>query len=61
MAIVDLRGIHYRSYVPQWNEGAGDEEYDPTTPGDADITPGGVDLGIIKYRAWEENELEDGE
>jgi hypothetical protein len=56
MPTVDLRGIHFRSYLPQFTQG-GDDDYDPIGPDDASITPGGVDLCIIKFRAWEDADL----
>jgi hypothetical protein len=53
---VDLRGIRFRAYSPQFDDDT--EEYDPVGPGDADETPGAVDLSAITIRAWEENELD---
>lgn len=58
MALVDLRGIHFRAYLPQWDQNIEDGTYDPVSPGNADITPGGIDLSIIKFRAWQQNDLD---
>lgn len=55
---VDLAGIRFRPYQPTFEDDAEAEAYDPPGPGDADETPGGVDLSCIAFRAWEENELD---
>ena len=58
---VDLRGIHYRAYLPQFDNELEDDAYNPAGPGDADTTNGAVDLSAIAFRAWEENDLELGD
>ena len=54
---VDLRGIHFRAYLPQFDEDIEDGDYDPVGPGDASITNGAIDLSAIAWRDWEENGL----
>lgn len=56
MPAVDLRGIHFRAYSPQFDDET--EEYDPVGPLTADTTPGAIDLSPVYFRAWEENGLD---
>ena len=58
---VDLRGIHFRAYLPQFDDDLEDGEYDPIGPGTADTTPGAVDLSCIAIRAWQLNDFEEGQ
>lgn len=58
MPVIDLKGIHFRVYSPEYDRELEDGEYEPVGPNDADRTPGAIDLGIIKFRAWEENDLD---
>lgn len=56
MPDVDLKGILFRAYLPQFNDDT--EEYTPVGPGDADINNGGVDLSCVMFRAWQRNDFE---
>jgi len=56
MADIDLTGVFFRAYYPGLE--IEDEEYTPLGPGDYPDHDGAVDLGVIKFRAWEENDLE---
>ncbi len=62
---VDLKGILFRVYSPQFDQDKpqfdqdqADGEYNPVGPSTADTTPGGVDLSCVMIRAWEENNLD---
>lgn len=57
MAAIDLKGIHFRTYLPQYDGDINDGDYNPRGPGQTSRTTGAIDLGIIKIRAWEENNL----
>ena len=57
MPAIDLRGIHFRSYSPQFDQNIEEGDYNPVGPGGADRTPGAIDLGIIKFRAWQMNDI----
>lgn len=55
---IDLKGIHFRAYSPQFDNDLADNEYDPHGPGDSSPVSGSIELGIIKFRAWQRNDLE---
>jgi hypothetical protein len=59
MPDVDLKGILFRAYSPQFDDDT--EVYDPVGPQDANINEGGVDLSCVMIRAWEENDLDLGD
>lgn len=56
MASIDLKGIRFRAYLPQFEDDT--EVYEPVGPGTADQTDGAIDLSSIAFRAYEENELD---
>lgn len=58
MPAIDLKGIHFRAYSPQFDRGLADDEYNPTGPGDVSPVSGAIELDIIKFRAWQRNDLD---
>lgn len=57
MAAVDLRGIFFRAYFPDFN--TAEEDYNPLGPGDYSPPSGAVNLSAIKFRAFEEDTEEE--
>lgn|SRR5574338_138536 len=56
MAAIDLAGIRFRSYLPQFENDIADGNYAPVGPGNANIG-NGIDLSAIKFRAWQQNDI----
>lgn len=56
MAAIDLAGIRFRAYLPQFENDIADGDYAPVGPGSASIGSG-IDLSAIKFRAWQQNDI----
>jgi hypothetical protein len=54
---IDLKGVHFRTYSPQFDQNLNDGEYNPHGPEDSNPISGTIELNIIKFRAWQQNDI----